>query len=69
MNNDDETSMNEIVLMNEDDFAEMESDIAYWSAAATMLTEILQSHGIEYDLSEEVVMEYLKRKETDAELN
>lgn len=60
MNNDEQTP--EMVIAPKADWELMESDLDYWVAAATMLSELLASHSIEHAISEEAVAEYLERK-------
>ena len=60
IDNDDTTP--EMIIMSKEDYELMESDLEYWVAAATMLSETLGLHDIEHEISEEVVAEYLMRK-------
>ena len=53
----------EMVVMPKEDYELMESDLDYWVAATTMLSELLSTHGIEHEVGEEAVAEYLIAKE------
>lgn len=55
----------EMIIMEKADFELMESDLEYWVAAATMLSETLSINEIEHEISEEAVAEYLIRKNAE----
>jgi len=60
---DDDTF--EMVIMTEEDHESLEEDLAYWTTATTMLSEILNKAGIPYDISEEAISLYLKEMNDD----
>jgi hypothetical protein len=55
----------EMIVIEKDDFELMESDLDYWVAAATMLSELLAFNEIEHEISEEAVAEFLIRKKAE----
>jgi hypothetical protein len=65
MTTNDEFPLGEMVMIDSRDFEEMENDLAYWVAACSMLSEILTTNNIEYDVNEEAVAEFLIRKESE----
>lgn len=58
-----ETSMDEMIMMKEEDYNELMSDLDYWISAAMMLSERLEDNGLPYSITEEEVAAFKSNRE------
>ena len=61
----EEFPLGEMVMMDAEEYELLESDLEYWVSAATMLSELLSENGIEHEVNEQSVAEFLIRKDVE----
>lgn len=59
---DDDSILGDMVMISEEEFNDMELDLMYWTAATGMLSDLLTQHGIEHEVNEQKVKEFLQLK-------
>lgn len=55
---DIEFPLGEMVMINEADLDEMESDLDHWITACSMLSDLLKEHGIDHEVNDLTVAAY-----------